>query len=55
MKNSVDEWICALLEAKHYAALLAQGDINCETYSKCADYGYCDIMREILEAGELNK
>lgn len=53
MEDSVDEWIDALLDAKHYAALLAQGDIKSDIYSKYVDYSYCDIMREILEAGEM--
>lgn len=51
-KGSVDEWIDKLIQAKHYAALLAQGDIPKNSYAKMADYSYADIVREILEAGE---
>lgn len=49
VKNSVDEWIDVLLEAKQRAAFLAQGDINLEQYAKIADYSYGDIIRKILQ------
>ena len=52
MRDSIDDWIDKLIEAKHYAALLAQGDIPVEEYTKYADYSYGDIVSEILEAGE---
>lgn len=51
-RGSIDEWIDRLIQAKHYAALLAQGDIPKEEYTRVADYSYAEIVREILEAGE---
>lgn len=51
-RGSIDEWIDKLIQAKHYAALLAQGDIPKEGYIKVADYSYAEIVKEILEAGE---
>lgn len=51
-KGSIDEWIDKLIQAKHYAALLAQGDIPKAEYTQMADYSYAEIIREILEAGE---
>lgn len=51
-QGSIDEWIDKLIQAKHYAALLAQGDIPKEEYTQVADYSYAEIVREILEAGE---
>lgn len=50
--GSIDEWIDKLIQAKHYAALLAQGDIKQEEYNRVADYGYADIIREILATEE---
>lgn len=52
MQDSIDEWIDKLIEAKHYAALLAQGDMVLTEYSKYADYSYGDLIREILAIGE---
>lgn len=51
-RNSIDEWIDNLLQAKHYAALLAQGDIPKAEYTQMADYRYSDILKEILKTGE---
>ena len=52
MYSSIDEWIDKLIRAKHYAALLAQGDIAKGEYEEVADYSYSEIVREILNAGE---
>jgi hypothetical protein len=41
-----------LIQAKHYAALLTQGDMPKEEYTEVADYSYAEIIKEILEAGE---
>lgn len=51
-RGSIDEWIDKLIQAKHYAALLAQGDIPKEEYKQVADYSYAEIVREILETEE---
>lgn len=51
-RGSIDEWIDKLIQAKHYAALLAQGDIPKGEYTQIADYSYAEIVREILEIGE---
>lgn len=48
MNKSIDIWIDKLLEAKHYAALLSQGDISLTEYSRHIDYSYGDIIQEIL-------
>ena len=48
IKDSVDEWINSLLEAKQYAAFLAQGDISKAQYQEMANYSYCDLIKEIL-------
>ncbi len=53
MQDSVDGWIDRLIEAKHYAALLTQGDIHLAEYAKYADYSYGDLIREILESEEV--
>ena len=52
MRDSIDEWISNLIEAKHYAALLAQGDIPLEEYKNCADYSFGDLIRKILQPAE---
>ncbi|ETP71512.1 DNA/RNA helicase, superfamily II, SNF2 family [Lachnospiraceae bacterium JC7] len=52
VRGSIDEWIDSLLNAKQYAAFLAQGDIDLGEYIKKADYSYCDIIRELLAAEE---
>lgn len=48
IKNSIDEWVDKLIEAKHFAALLAQGDISLSEYTNSADYSYSDIINGIL-------
>ena len=52
IKGSIDEWIDKLLNAKHRAALLAQGDIPKDEYRDIADYSYAEIIKEILNEGE---
>ena len=49
IKNSIDEWIDKLLEAKQYAAFLAQGDIDIKEYKQYVDYSYGDLIKEIIE------
>lgn len=55
MENSIDEWINNLIIAKHYAALLAQGDIPLSEYTHYADYSYGDLIKEILGKGDEEK
>jgi len=48
MKDSIDEWVDILLNSKHTAAQLAQGDIEYETYRKTMDYSFGDVIRGVL-------
>lgn len=48
IRNSIDEWINKLLEAKQYAAFLTQGDIELSQYKKVADYTYGELIKQIL-------
>lgn len=48
INGSIDEWIDILLQAKQYAASLAQGDITLKEYKKVADYSFGDIIKSIL-------
>ena len=49
MRDSIDEWVEALLQSKRVAAQLAQGDIDGETYRKEMSYQFGDILRAILD------
>jgi len=46
--ESVDQWVDALLSAKHLAAQLAQGDITKEQYHLHADYSFGSLIRDVL-------
>ena len=48
MRDSVDEWVDALIEQKHVAAQLTQGDIDEASYAARADFGFVDILKGIL-------
>ena len=50
MRDSIDEWIEALLHSKRVAAQLVQGDVDRETYQKEMSYEFGDILRAILDA-----
>lgn len=52
IEDSVDIWIDRLLNAKQYAAFLAQGDIQLSKYEESVDYSYGKIIREILKEQE---
>ena len=52
IEESVDIWIDKLLNAKQYAAFLAQGDIPLSEYTESVDYSYGEIIREILKEQE---
>lgn len=49
MRDSIDEWVEALLHSKQVAAQLAQGDIDRETYARTMSYDFPEILRAILE------
>lgn len=55
IKNTIDDWIDALLTAKQQAAALAQGDITRYEYDQIADYSYADIIRSILKEENYNE
>jgi SNF2 family DNA or RNA helicase len=46
--ETVDEWVDALLSAKHLAAQLGQGDISRADYDKHADYAFGEMVRDVL-------
>ncbi|MGE0356507.1 MAG: DEAD/DEAH box helicase [Burkholderiales bacterium] len=48
MRDSIDEWVDVLLEAKRLAAQLAQGDISPEYFRSHMSYSYGEIVRGIL-------
>ncbi len=48
MKDSIDEWVDVLIQSKHLAAQLAQGDITMEYYKSQMTYDYGKIISEIL-------
>ena len=50
MRDSIDEWVEALLHSKRVAAQLAQGDIDIQNYQKEMSYEFGDILRAILDA-----
>ncbi len=50
MRDSIDEWVEALLQSKRVAAQLAQGDIDKTTYETTMSYEFGDILRGILDA-----
>ncbi len=49
MRDSIDEWIDALLHAKRITAQLAQGDIDTVTYRKEMSYEFGNILQAILD------
>jgi SNF2 family DNA or RNA helicase len=48
MRDSVDEWIDALLDQKRLAAQLTQGDISANEYAGRATLGFFDILDKVL-------
>jgi SNF2 family DNA or RNA helicase len=48
MKDSIDEWVEAIIEQKHLAAQLTQGDIDQSEYAMRADLSFVDILRGVL-------
>ena len=49
MRDSIDEWVEALLTSKQVAARFAQGDIDRETYKKEMSYEFGEILQSILD------
>lgn len=49
MRDSIDEWVDALLHSKRTAARLAQGDIDTKTFQKEMSYDFGGILRAVLE------
>lgn len=47
--NTVDLWVDSLLAAKHLAAQLGQGDITRKEYESRADYGFGEMVRDVLQ------
>jgi len=50
MKDSIDEWVDILLQSKHLAAQLAQGDISLEYYRTQMSYDFGLLIKNILGA-----
>ncbi len=48
MKDSIDEWVDALLEAKGLAAELTQGDISLNYYRDNINYNFGEMLKKIL-------
>lgn len=47
-KNTIDEWVDSLVNAKGLAAALSQGDISREKFATEMTYGFDDILRKVL-------
>ena len=48
VKNSIDEWVDALLAAKEIAARYAQGDITKDEYEKEMSFDFADLLADVL-------
>lgn len=48
VRDSIDEWIDILLQAKQNAAFLAQGDYKLSKFNDKMDYSYGQLIRDIL-------
>lgn len=51
--ETVDEWVDALLSAKHLAAQLGQGDIARSEYDDRADYAFAEMIRDVLRLDDM--
>lgn len=54
-RDTVDEWVDALLSAKHLAAQLGQGDISRGQYIEHANYEFGQMVREVLRLDDLGE
>ena len=52
-EETVDEWVDALLSAKHLAAQLGQGDIDRSEYDARAEYTFGAMLRDVLGLEDL--
>ena len=52
MKDSIDEWIDKLLQAKELSAQLGQGDISIDYYKSKISYSFGHIIKSILNIEE---
>lgn len=52
MDDSIDQWVDVLLEAKYYAAKLAQGDITLDYYRSHMNYDFGKILNSILNVAD---
>ena len=52
MENSIDRWVDVLLQSKHLAAELAQGDISLEYFKSKMSHDFPDIIKGILSIEE---
>jgi SNF2 family DNA or RNA helicase len=48
-RGSIDEWIDLLIDAKRFAAQLAQGDISIDEYRAHENYRFFAMLKEILK------
>lgn len=55
MQDSIDEWVDLLLQSKHLAAQLAQGDISIDYYKSQISYDFGVIVKNILGINKDNK
>jgi SNF2 family DNA or RNA helicase len=53
MKDSIDEWVDILLQAKQLAAQLTQGDISKQYYQSHVSYDFGSIVKNILNIREI--
>ena len=49
-KDSIDEWVDSLLDAKEVAARYGQGDINEEEYRSRISFDFAEILSDILQS-----
>ena len=48
MKDTIDDWIDLLLQSKHLAAKLAQGDISLAKFKENMSYSFGEMIKDIL-------
>lgn len=51
-KNSIDEWVDSLLNAKYQASQLAQGDINKNEFLENFDFDLSKMLQEVLQTNK---